>query len=85
MRDVLVTLADGNVTGNQRAQYVAQYQSLLANVQSVIQDASYGGKTLIGNIAGSTGTMASRGNGAQRIRRHVRDRQHEWFGVVCWR
>ena len=59
MRDVLVTLADGNVTGTQRAQYVAQYQSLLKNVQSDIQDASYGGKTLIGNIAGSTGTMAS--------------------------
>ena len=45
MRDVLVTLSDSNVSGNERTQYQAQYQSLLANVKSDIQDASYGGKT----------------------------------------
>jgi len=56
MRDVLVSLADANVQGNQRTQYVAQYQSLLANVKSFIMDAGYSGKTLIGNITGSNGT-----------------------------
>src|SRR5579863_8630326 len=53
MRDVLLSLADANVAGNQRTQYAAQYNSLLANVKSDIQDAAYNGKTLIGNITGS--------------------------------
>ena len=58
MRTVLVKLADSNVAGTQRNQYIAQYQSLLTNVKSFIQDASYNGKTLIGNIAGHSGTYA---------------------------
>src|SRR5215469_14847863 len=56
MRDVLVSLSDSTVLGDQRNQYVAQYQSLLANVKSFIMDAGYAGKTLIGNITGSNGT-----------------------------
>jgi flagellin len=59
MRDVLVKLADQDVSGTQRSQYSAQYNSLLANVKTFIQDASYNGKTLIGNITGSSGTRAS--------------------------
>lgn len=59
MRDVLVALASGNVSGNQRTQYEQQYSSLLANVKSFVQDASYNGKTLIGNITGSTGTFSA--------------------------
>ena len=58
MRDVLVSLSDANVAGNQRTQYEAQYNSLLANIKSDIQDAGYSGKTLIGNITGSNGTFA---------------------------
>jgi flagellin len=58
MRDVLVTLSDANVSGTQRAQYQAQYTSLLANVKTFIQDASYSGKTLIGDIAGSSGSFS---------------------------
>jgi flagellin len=58
MRDVLVSLSDGATTGNERTQYMAQYNSLLANVKSDIQDAGYAGKTLIGNITGSTGAFA---------------------------
>jgi len=58
MRDVMVKLADSNVQGNQRTQYTAQYNSLLANVKTFIQDAGYNGKTLIGNITGSNGTFA---------------------------
>src|SRR6478736_1283705 len=38
MRDVLVKLTDGNVSGSQRANYVSQYSSLLANVKTFIQD-----------------------------------------------
>jgi flagellin len=58
-RDVLVKLADGNTQGQQRTQYIQQYQSLMANIKTFIQDASYNGKTLIGNLTGSTGTFGS--------------------------
>src|SRR3954453_21637548 len=37
MRDVLVKLADNSVTGNDRKNYIQQYQSLLKNVKSFIQ------------------------------------------------
>ncbi|HEX4173088.1 MAG TPA: flagellin [Acetobacteraceae bacterium] len=58
MRDVLLSLADSNVTGNQRTQYTAQYQSLVASVKNFVMDAGYNGKTLIGDITGSTGTFS---------------------------
>lgn len=58
MRNVLVSLANGNTSGTQRTQYTSQYNSLLANVKSDIQNASYNGKTLIGNITGSSGTFS---------------------------
>jgi flagellin len=57
MWDVLVKLSDGNVQGNDRTNYEQQYNSLLANLQTFVQDASYNGKTLIGDTAGSNGTF----------------------------
>ncbi len=60
-RAVLVKLADGTVTGTTRSQYVQQYQSMMANVKTFIQDAGYNGKTLIGNITGSTGSFGAIG------------------------
>ena len=60
-RDVLVKLADSNTQGTQRSQYVAQYQSLVANIKTFFQDASYNGKTLIGNMSGSSGTFGQVG------------------------
>jgi len=59
MRDVLLKLSDSTVQGNQRTQYEAQYTSLLGSVKNFIQDANYNGKTLIGNITGSSGTFSS--------------------------
>jgi flagellin len=56
MRDVLVNLATNGLSSDQRAQYTAQYNTMLGNVKSDIQDASYNGRSLIGDIAGSTGT-----------------------------
>jgi flagellin len=58
-RATLVTLASGTTTGTQRTQYIAQYQSDIANIKSDLQDGAYDGKTLIGNITGSQGTFAS--------------------------
>jgi flagellin len=55
-RDVLVKLADSNTQGDQRTQYIAQYQSVMANIKSYIQDAGYNGKSLIGDISGSNGS-----------------------------
>ncbi len=57
MRDVLVNLSSSSVQGNERTQYEAQYATLLGNVQSFIEDANYNGKTLIGNITGSSGNF----------------------------
>jgi flagellin len=57
MRDVLVKLSDSSVQGNERTNYIQQYNSLLQNVQTFIQDADYNGKTLIGDLSGSTGTF----------------------------
>jgi flagellin len=58
MRDVLVKLADSNTTGTVRTNYINQYQSMLSNVQTFVQDADYNGKTLIGNLSGSNGTFS---------------------------
>ena len=57
MRDVLVKLSDSSVTGADRTNYTAQYTSMLANVQTFIQDANYDNKTLIGNTTGSNGAF----------------------------
>ncbi len=54
MRDVLVALANGDVNGNQRSQYAQQYNSLLSNLKSFLQDSNYAGKSLIGDIGGAT-------------------------------
>ena len=58
-REILVKLGDSNTQGDQRSQYVAQYQSKLANVKTFLQDAGYNNKSLIGNITGSNGTFGS--------------------------
>lgn len=58
MRDVLVKLSDSSIQGSERTNYESQYQSLLSNVQTYIQDADYNGNTLIGNISGSSGDFA---------------------------
>jgi flagellin len=56
MRDVLVKLSDSSVQGTERTDYTNQYKSMLANVQTYVQDADYNGKTLIGNLTGSSGS-----------------------------
>jgi len=57
MRDVLVDLASASTQGSTRTQYEAQYNSMLGNVKTFVQDAGYNGMTLIGNISGSNGTF----------------------------
>jgi len=59
MRQVLVKLADGSTNTETRLQYAAQYNTLLSNVKSFIQDASYSNKSLIGDITGSSGVQAN--------------------------
>ena len=54
-RDVLVKLADSNTQGTQRAQYIQQFKSLVTNIKTFFQDATYNGKTLVGNIGGNAG------------------------------
>jgi flagellin len=63
MRDVLVKLGDSNVGGTQRSQYANQYFSMLQNVQHFIEDASYSGKTLIGDINKTSSSDGSSSSG----------------------
>jgi len=58
-RDVLVNLASSNTQGTQRSQYIAQYQSLTAQIKSYLQDGAYNGETLVGDLSGSEGTFQS--------------------------
>jgi flagellin len=51
MREVLVSLGDGNLSTTQRAQYTSQYNSLLSAVKNNIADSGYNGTTLIGSGA----------------------------------
>jgi len=57
MRDILVNLSSTSVGGTARTNYIKQYQTMLANVQTDVQDANYTGKTLIGDLTGSSGTF----------------------------
>jgi flagellin len=57
MRDVLVKLSDSSVQGTERTNYETQYTSMLANVKTFVQDADYNGKTLIGDLSGSSGSF----------------------------
>jgi flagellin len=57
MRDVLVKLSDSSVQGTDRTNYEQQYKSMLANVKTFVQDSNYNGKTLIGNLTGSSGAF----------------------------
>jgi flagellin len=54
MRDVLVKLSDQDVQGNDRSNYISQYNSLLGNLKSFISDATYNGKSLINDLGSST-------------------------------
>lgn len=60
-RDVLVKLADSNTSGTERTQYIQQYNSLVANIKTNFQDAAYSGKSLIGDLTGSSGSFGSVG------------------------
>ena len=57
MRDTLQNLSGPNVTDSERANYETTYNSQLEQVKGFIQDAGYNGKTLIGDISGSTGNF----------------------------
>ena len=55
IKAVLVKLADGNISDDQRSQYEAQYTSLRTQVQNYIADATYNGRTLLSTSAGAGG------------------------------
>ncbi len=58
-RNVLVKLADSTIQGSERTGYIQQHNSYVSNIKTYFQDANYNGKTLVGNISGSSGTFAS--------------------------
>jgi flagellin len=69
MRDVLVKLSDTSETSADQSNYQQQYASLLANVKSFITDANYNGKSLIGDVAGTSVGGSTAGFGAVTVAR----------------
>jgi flagellin len=61
MQALLVKLADGSTTSSERAQYLTQYHSDLANLKSFFEDATYNGKTLLSNFASYSSGFGSFG------------------------
>ena len=57
MRDTLQMMASPATTDSERTNYETTYKQQLDQVKGYIQDAGYSGKTLIGNITGSTGNF----------------------------
>lgn len=55
IRGVLVKLADGTLSSDQRTQYESQYDSLKTQVENFIADATYNGRTLLSTSAASGG------------------------------
>lgn len=53
MRKILVKLAESGVQGEDRNNYKQQYEDKLQNVKDFFSDATYNGRTLIGNIGGA--------------------------------
>ena len=57
MRDTLQALSSPAVTDSQRTNLETTYQAQLTQVKGYVQDAGYNGKTLIGDLSGSTGSF----------------------------
>ena len=58
-KEVLVKLADTNVTGDARKQYEAQYAEVVKSMTNFLQDATYNGKSLLGTGAVGSATAAT--------------------------
>jgi flagellin len=61
MHALLIKLADGSTTSTERAQYLTQYHSDLANLKSFFEDSTYNGKTLLSNFANYSSGFGSFG------------------------
>ena len=61
VRQTLVNLSGKDLDATTRATDIAQFKQQIADVKGFLQGASYGGKTLVGDITGSTGTFGSIG------------------------
>ncbi len=51
LREIIVKLADGTITAEQRTQYQGQAKELSLNIQGFIQDASYNGTNVLATAA----------------------------------
>jgi len=54
VRSTMTELADSGLDTQSRSQYTAQLKELVKQVSSYLQDSSYNGKSLIGDIGGQT-------------------------------
>ncbi len=61
LREIIVKLADGTITAEQRTQYQGQAKELSLNIQGFIQDASYNGTNVL--ATGATQKVVRNGTG----------------------
>lgn len=76
MKNLLVKLADGNVQGDARNQDIAAYNSYADSLKNAISDATYNGKTLVGDIG-----SAKSGFGAVNV---VRNEVGSTYGIATF-
>jgi flagellin len=57
VRATLTRLADGAINGDQRAQYVKQYELLTDQISDFIDDATYNGRTLLSTATATGGDI----------------------------
>ncbi|WP_203071277.1 flagellin [Falsiroseomonas ponticola] len=73
VKSVMVKLADDNVTGEDRLNYMKQYDQLAKQIGQYVNDATYNGKSLLGVSANADGATAAAGSDFNVVRNEKGD------------
>src|SRR5579875_1108744 len=58
-KSLLVEIGDASISSDQRAQYVASYQSLVEQVANTVDNSTYNGQSLLGSTGGTSPSNVS--------------------------
>ncbi|NGM21752.1 flagellin [Roseomonas stagni] len=73
VKTVMIKLADDNVTGTDRENYMKQYDQLAKQIGQYVNDATYNGKSLLGVSANADGATAADGSSYNVVRNEKGD------------
>lgn len=73
VKSVMIKLADDNVTGDDRLNYMKQYDQLAKQIGQYVNDATYNGKTLLGTSANADGATVGAGTDFNVVRNEKGD------------